>query len=66
MLDPTTLENDLYQALEDQSKNSDEDQDPKVAMRAIAKKWATAIDKYIKAGIVTTTGSATTQTGTMK
>lgn len=66
MLNPIELENDLFKALKDQSNNTDENQSPEEAMRAIAKKWATAFDKYVKSGIVTTNGSASTQTGKMK
>jgi|GEM_PF-6288197 len=41
------------------------DESPEESRERIAQKMAAAIKKFIKAGIVTTTGSATTQTGQM-
>ncbi len=65
MLNKTTLAQAIQKAFDDES---DTDVDPAEARQRTAQKIADAIDTYIKAGTVnvsvTTTGSATAQSGT--
>lgn len=55
----------IAELLEIWTTESEEKESAEESRQRIAQKMASAIKKFIKAGIVTTTGSATTQTGQM-
>lgn len=53
---------ELLEIWETEAEETESSEDSRVR---IAQKMAAAIKKFIKAGVVTTTGTATTQTGKM-
>lgn len=61
----TTAINAVKQAMLDQNGNTDEDQTPDAAATALATKIVDALIALVKTGLVTTTGSAAAQTGSM-
>lgn len=59
-LDKATLKAEIKSALKHEQN---EKEDPNKSLERLAAKLSNAIDKYVKTGIVNTTGSATAQTG---
>lgn len=55
----------IEELLEIWETESQEKENAEASRQRIAQKMASAIKKFIKAGVVTTVGSATTQTGQM-
>ena len=55
----------IEELLEIWETEAEETESAEVSRQRIAQKMASAIKKFIKAGVVTTVGSATTQTGKM-
>lgn len=60
---PQTLEAAILAALEKQAAKQAEGDDPAASRQEIAKDLATAIDTYIKSGLVTTTVVGTSPAG---